>query len=372
MKQTERLETPVPPGGTIGILGGGQLGRMLAMAAAKLGLKSHIFSDVADAPAVDVAAAHTIANYADETALTRFARAVDVITFEFENVPSEALSLLARERPTRPDARTLAVTQDRFAEKSFVSDLGLAVTGFSRADSVEEACEGLARIGAPAVLKTRRLGYDGKGQVKITSAAELDGALQKLKHAPAILERWVEFSFECSVVAARGADGSFEAYDPPENLHRDQILRRSTVPARLDAEQAAEARTSAKRIADAVDYIGVFAVEFFVTNDGALLVNEVAPRVHNSGHWTLEACITSQFEQHVRAVAGWPLGDPARHSDAVMDNLIGTEAEDWQTLARARASLHLYGKREARTGRKMGHVTRLFPLGGAPQRVLPD
>ena len=372
MKQTVRLEKPVGPGGTIGILGGGQLGRMLALAAAKLGLATHIYTDVADAPALDVAAAHTVAGYSDEAALTAFARAVDVITFEFENVPSAAVDILARERPSRPAARALAIAQDRVAEKSFVCDLGLATTPFARADSADEAREALVQIGMPAILKTRRLGYDGKGQARITSAGELDGALQKLRHAPAIIERLVDFAFECSVIAARSSDGAFAAYDPPENLHGEQILRRSTVPARLSNKQCAEAQAVTRRIADALDYVGVLAVEFFVTRDGALLVNEIAPRVHNSGHWTLEACVVSQFEQHIRAIADWPLGNPARHSDAVMDNLIGAEARDWQALAKGSGGLHLYGKRDARPGRKMGHVTHLSPLTHAAKTSLPD
>lgn len=364
MSEEERFGHPVAPGGTMGILGGGQLGRMLAGAAAKLGLKTHIYTDVADAPALDVASAHTVASYGDETALIRFARVVDVITFEFENVPSAAVSLLAQLRPTRPDARALAATQDRLEEKNFVSSLGIATARYARADNVEEARAALLETGAPAIIKTRRLGYDGKGQARITSPGDLENALDAIRHAPAILETLVDFVFECSVIAARGLDGSFAAYDPPENSHRDHILRRSEVPSRLTAAQSDEAKAISRKIADALGYVGAFAVEFFVTKRGVLLVNEIAPRVHNSGHWTIEACIVSQFEQHIRAIAGWPLGDPARHSDAVMENLIGTEADDWQALARGSGGLHLYGKKQAHSGRKMGHVTRLFPLGG--------
>jgi len=356
--------SPVPPGGTIGILGGGQLGRMLSLAAARLGLKTHIYSDERDAPAFDVAAAHTHAPYGDQAALAAFARMVDVITFEFENIPSATLSFLAREKPTWPHAQVLASTQDRLAEKNFVSSLGIATARYARADNRGEARAALDEIGAPAIIKTRRLGYDGKGQSRIGDADDLDTALNAIRHAPAILEEMVDFALECSVVAARGAHGSFAAYDPPENAHRDHILRRSEVPSRLAPEQCDQAKAITRRIADALDYVGVLAVEFFVTKDGTLLVNEIAPRVHNSGHWTIEACIVSQFEQHIRAVAGWPLGDPARHSDAVMENLIGAEAEDWKALAAAPGALHLYGKKEIRQGRKMGHVTRLKPLSG--------
>lgn len=357
---------PVPPGGTIGVLGGGQLGRMLVMAAARLGLKGHVYSDANDAPAFEVAAAHTRAAYDDEQALTAFAQTVDAITFEFENVPSSTLAFLERKRPTHPAANALEVTQDRVAEKTFLKNLAIATTEFARADSIEEAHKALASIGCPSILKTRRLGYDGKGQARISSPPDLEPALAALKHAPAILERRVDFAFECSVIAARSADGSVATYDPPENQHGNQILRRSRVPAPLSDAQQHEAQAIAKRIAETLGFVGVFAVEFFVTKSGALLVNEIAPRVHNSGHWTLEACIVSQFEQHIRAVAGWPLGDSSRHSNAVMENLIGADATDWQTLARGAGALHLYGKRETRAGRKMGHITRLSPLGGRP------
>jgi len=366
MTSLEGLPSPVPPGGTIGILGGGQLGRMLALAAAKLGLKSHIYSDHAQAPAFDVAAAHTHARYDDEAALAAFARCADAITYEFENLPSDAVALLAKQRPTHPAASALALTQDRFTEKTFLARLGLATTPFARADTAGDARAALAQIGAPAILKTRRLGYDGKGQARIASPQDIDAAFESFRHAPAILEGFVDFAFECSVIAARGADGAFAAYDPPENLHENHILRRSQVPARLAPAQCAEAQAATKRIAEALDYVGVLAVEFFVDGNGTLLVNEIAPRVHNSGHWTLEACVVSQFEQHIRAVAGWPLGDPSRHCDAEMVNIIGAEAGDWEALARGSGALHLYGKTEIRPGRKMGHVTCLSPSRGAP------
>jgi 5-(carboxyamino)imidazole ribonucleotide synthase len=342
----------VPPGGMIGILGGGQLGRMLALAAARLGLKAHIYSPEDDAPAFQVSSAHTQASFDDKAALETFAAACDVVTFEFENVPARALDIIAAFKPVFPSAATLAVTQDRFAEKNFVISLGLKTAPFQNVD------DGAVDVPAPSILKTRRFGYDGKGQAKVASRDDVARALAEFKNAPCILEGFVDFEFEASVIAARGRDGAFAAYDPPQNIHRDHILRRSLVPSRLSAAQADEAKAIAKRLADALGYVGVLAVELFVTKD-ALLVNEIAPRVHNSGHWTIEACIVSQFEQHIRAVAGWPLGDPARHSDAVMDNLIGAEADDWQSLAASGGGLHLYGKTESRSGRKMGHVTYL-------------
>jgi 5-(carboxyamino)imidazole ribonucleotide synthase len=361
MSDAKRLSTPVPPGGTIGILGGGQLGRMLAMAAARLGLKVHIYSDEKDAPAFQVCDAHTVAPYEDEAALARFAAACDAVTYEFENVPSKAASVLATVKPTNPNAKALAVTQDRFDEKNFVTSLELKMAAFATVDSAEGAKAAFAKIGGPAILKTRRFGYDGKGQAKVSSAEEAVRAFESFKGTSAILEQFVPFDFEASVVAVRSASGEFAAYDPAENIHEHHILRRSTVPARLSAKQVEDAKVIAEKIAAALDYVGVLAVELFVLKDGALLVNEIAPRVHNSGHWTIEACICSQFENHVRAIAGWPLGSTARHSDAVMENLIGEEAADWKALAAKDGALHLYGKSEIRAARKMGHVTYLKP-----------
>ncbi len=353
---------PIPPGGTIGIVGGGQLGRMLALAAARLGLRARIYNDTADAPAFQVTPYGVAAPYDDLEALTRFAQTCDAVTFEFENLPAHAIAHLAGLVPVRPGAHALAMTQDRLTEKTLVQGLGLKTAPFAGAASAEEAQAAHAAIGGgPAILKTRRFGYDGKGQVKVAGADDAARAFDSFKGAPCILEGFVDFAFEASVVAARGADGSFAAYDPPENVHENHILRRSIVPSRLTAAQADEAKGMARRIAEALDYVGVLAVELFVGRDGALLVNEIAPRVHNTGHWTIEACQCSQFEQHIRAVAGWPLGDPARHADAVMENIIGAEADAWESLSRSGA-LHLYGKRESRPGRKMGHVTRLRPL----------
>lgn len=358
------------PNGVIGILGGGQLGRMLAMAAAELGLKTHIFCPEAKCPASEVAGAFTCAAYDDESALRQFARAVDVITYEFENVPVEAVTILKNAGViVRPGAKALENAQDRLVEKRFVNSLGIKTAAFHGVDNLDDLRTGLAEIGRPAILKTRRLGYDGKGQTRITdNDIDLHGAFEKATEhawaevgaAPSILEGFVPFDFEVSVIAARGIDGAVELYDPPENFHADGILKRSTVPSRLSNASMAEVRDAAISILNALDYVGVIGVEFFVLDNGEVVVNEIAPRVHNSGHWTSDACAVSQFEQHIRAVAGWPLGSPGRHSNAIMENLIGAEANDWRTIIREpNACLHLYGKREARPGRKMGHVTRI-------------
>ncbi len=361
MSATKTLARPVPPGGVIGIIGGGQLGRMLAMAASRLGLKAAIYNDENHAPAFQVTPLQIAAPYDDRAMLTGFAEICDVITFEFENLPSDAIAHLAALKPVRPGQRALEMTQDRFSEKNFVRSLGLKTAPFAAVSSAEEAAKAFAGMNGAAILKTRRLGYDGKGQLKVMRDEEAVAAFNRFQQAPSILEGFVDFAFEASVVAARSADGSFAAFDPPENIHENHILRRSIVPGRLSRAQSDEAKAIAKAIADSLDYVGVLAVELFVGHDGSLTVNEIAPRVHNSGHWTIEACACSQFEQHIRAVAGWPLGDPSRHADAVMENIIGAEADAWESLARSGA-LHLYGKREARLGRKMGHVTRLKPL----------
>jgi len=355
------LDKPLAPGGTVGIVGGGQLGRMLALAAARLGLKTCIYNDTADAPAFQVTPNAVVAPYDDLEQLGRFADACDVVTFEFENLPAHAIAHLGQHVPVRPGAHALAMTQDRLTEKTFVEKLGLKTAPFFEVSSAAQAREAFGKLDGRGILKTRRFGYDGKGQAKVSSAEDAAKAFESFKGAPAILEGFVDFSFEASVVAAHGAGGQFAAYDPPENDHENHILRRSTVPSRLSAAQVSEAKAIAKKIGDALEYMGVFAVELFVGKNGELLVNEIAPRVHNTGHWTLEACQCSQFEQHIRAVAGWPLGDPIRHAYAVMENIIGAEADAWQALAQGGA-LHLYGKAQARPGRKMGHLTRLKPL----------
>ncbi len=343
-------------------MGGGQLGRMLALAAARLGLKTHIFSDEKDAPAFQVCAAQTFASYRNAEALKGFANTCDVITCEFENVPADTAALLSDLKPVNPNARALATAQERFEEKTFVSQLGLRTAAFLPVSSAAEARDAFEKLdGSRAVLKTRRLGYDGKGQAIASSANEAAQAYERFNGAPLLIESFVEFNYEASVIAARGADGTFAAFDPPENDHREHILRRSTVPSRLSDAQAREAKEIARKIAKAFDYVGVLCVELFITKDGTLLVNEIAPRVHNSGHWTIDACAVSQFEQHIRAVAGWPLGSSERHSDAVMENIIGEEARDWQTLVARGGALHLYGKSEIRPGRKMGHITWIAP-----------
>ena len=357
----------VSPGGTVGIVGGGQLGRMLALAAARLGLKCHIFAPEADSPAIQVAAAHTVADYGNSSALTAFARAVDVVTYEFENIPTDAVALLSSLRPVRPNARALAALQDRAVEKTFIRSLGIETAPFAAVDSEGTARAAFVAIGAPAIIKTSTLGYDGKGQRPVRSADEAVAAWHSLGCAPCILEGFVNFTRELSLVAARGADGATRCYDLVENIHEHHVLRTTLAPARDAARFADAANEISRKIVNALDYTGIIATELFETRDGRLLVNEIAPRVHNSGHWTIDACAVSQFEQHIRAVCGWPLGDPARHSDAIMRNLLGDEARDWPTpAASAQTCLHLYGKSEPREGRKMGHVTTLFPLNGRP------
>jgi len=353
-------------GATIGILGGGQLGRMLALAGARLGLKCHVYSPPdADSCAFQVAAASTCAPYEDEAALSTFAAAVDVITYEFENVPAASAAFLARRCVVLPDPAVLAKTQDRLVEKEFVANLSIPTAPFAPVGSAAELQAAIATIGRPAVLKTRRLGYDGKGQKVIDPTDDPASAWASLGHAPAILERFVPFEQEISVIAARSQSGQVECFDLAENEHRDQILKVSRVPARVSEGIAGRARQIAETIAHAFDYVGVLAVEMFVVSEQTgqtVLVNEIAPRVHNSGHWTLDACSVSQFEQHMRAVAGWPLAKPIRLARAEMINLIGAEVEDYaQWLEVPGAAIHLYGKREVRLGRKMGHVTRVSP-----------
>jgi len=350
---------------TIGILGGGQLGRMLALAAARLGLKCHVFATEPDSPAFDVVRRVTVAEFSDESALDQFARDVDVVTYEFENVPAFAASFLAPRVPVLPDAHVLARTQDRLHEKTFVTELGLRTAAFAPVDSVDDLVAALERIGRPAVLKTRRFGYDGKGQVMLRPGDDPAAAWEAIGRQPAILEAFVPFEREISVVAARGLDGRVECFDVTENEHRNHILKISRAPAAIPAAVAAEARRVAETIATAFGYVGVLAVELFLVRENgveAILVNEIAPRVHNSGHWTLDGCSVSQFEQHIRAVAGWPLGRPQRHGQVEMINLIGDEVHDAASwLDVPGATVHLYGKVSVRPGRKMGHVTRILP-----------
>ena len=355
------------PGDTIGILGGGQLGRMLAMAAARLGLRCQVFSPDPDSPAFDVVANATCAEYADVEALELFAGDVDVITYEFENVPAASAMILAARRPVLPDRNILETTQDRLVEKDFVTRLGIGTADYADVFSPETLHAAIAKIGLPAVLKTRRFGYDGKGQTIIRAGDDPDRAWADLGTKSAILEAFVPFEREISVIAARSADGEVECFDVTENEHSDHILKVSRVPAAISDALAAQARDIARRIAAALDYVGVLAVEMFVVSgDGEpkVLVNEIAPRVHNSGHWTLDGASISQFEQHIRAIAGWPLGKPVRHGEVTMTNLIGDEVNsyvDWLTVPGA--TVHLYGKGTPRPGRKMGHVTKVVPPG---------
>lgn len=349
------------PGATIGILGGGQLARMMALAAAPLGLKCHIFAPAGDNPAFDVAAAKTEADYTDEAALERFAEAVDVITYEFENVPARTAEVLAAHRPVHPNPRALAITQDRLTEKTFIRDLGLPVPDFRAIDSLEDLKVGAAAMGGFGVLKTRRFGYDGKGQAMIRPETNLTEAWDKVGHAASILEAFVPFDRECSIIAARSANGDSVAYEICENEHKHHILSRTILPAAVTPALGHAAMAMGEKIASALDYVGVMTVELFVAGD-RLVVNEIAPRVHNSGHWTIEGAETSQFENHIRAVAGWPLGITRRRGRIIMDNLVGDEADQWAALLKEPgAHLHLYGKAESRPGRKMGHVTRVLP-----------
>jgi len=353
------------PGDTIGILGGGQLGRMLAMAAARLGLRCQVFSPDPDSPAFDVVLNATCAEYADVEALELFANDVDVITYEFENVPAAAAMILDARRPVLPNRKILETTQDRLVEKDFVKRLGIATADYVDVSTTADLHEAMSRIGLPAVIKTRRFGYDGKGQAIIREGDDADQVWADLGTNSAILEAFIPFEREISVVAARSADGHVECFDVTENEHRDHILKVSRAPAAIPRELAQEACAIAEKIAHSLDYVGVLAVEMFVLVDATgpkVLVNEIAPRVHNSGHWTLDGASISQFEQHIRAIAGWPLGRPVRHGSVTMTNLIGEEIEsygEWLTVKGA--TIHIYGKGPARPGRKMGHVTQIEP-----------
>lgn len=358
------LKAPLAPASSIGILGGGQLGRMLAVAASRLGLKAHIYSDEKDAPAFAVSAASSVGSYDDEQALARFADSVDVVTCEFENVPAATLETVGRSAPVFPQPRSFAVAQDRLHEKEFLVGLGIPVAPFAAVDDAGGLARALELTKLPALLKTRRFGYDGKGQVPIRDTSEAEQAFAAIGNVPAVLEGIVLFDREISVIVTRSQDGKLAFYDPVENVHQNGILAISRAPARISSATAFEAKRLAGRIAEALGHVGVLCVEMFERDEGsgALVVNEIAPRVHNSGHWTIDACIVSQFENHVRAIAGWPLGSTARHSDAVMTNLIGKDVERWRELAAEEGvALHLYGKTEARPGRKMGHFTRLYP-----------
>ena len=355
------MTEPLAQGSMIGILGGGQLGRMLSVAASRLGFRTHVYDPAPNPPAGDVAHLVTTAPYEDSDALFAFASTVDVITYEFENIPTRSLDALEDHAPIRPEREALRVSQDRLVEKDYLTSLGLRTAPYADVPDTGALALALTDIGVPSILKTRRFGYDGKGQVRITSPEEAGAALKAMNDAPAILEGFVEFTHEVSVIAARGLDGAVACFDPGENVHRDGILQSTTIPARLSASQRTDAILMAANILNALDYVGVLGVELFVTPQG-LVVNEIAPRVHNSGHWTQNGCVVDQFEQHIRAIAGWPLGDGKRHSDVVMENLIGDDMDRVPDLAREPGTaLHLYGKAEARPGRKMGHINRVQP-----------
>ncbi len=350
---------PLPIGSTIGILGGGQLGRMLCGAASCLGLRTHVFADGSDPPAGQLANTVTVADYGDGDALQRFANHVDVVTYEFENIPASTVETIAETCPVRPGLTALVTSQDRLIEKSFLRDIGIDVAPFADIGSEEDLSRAIDTIGLPAILKTRRFGYDGKGQFRLRSTGDVERALREIGQQPAIIEQQVSFDREISVIAARAVDGTSVCYDPGENVHEDGILRTTTVPARISTDLGQRAIAIAKTILEKLDYVGVIGVECFVSGE-TVLVNEFAPRVHNSGHWTQNGCVVDQFEQHIRAICNWPLGDGIRHADVVMTNIIGMDIDNVEDHARkGNQAIHLYGKDETRSGRKMGHVNRV-------------
>jgi 5-(carboxyamino)imidazole ribonucleotide synthase len=358
----------LPPSSTIGIVGGGQLGRMSAMAAARLGYRAHILTQEADGPAAQVAAGITLGAYEDPESLRAFAAAVDVVTFEFENVSTAGLSLLAELKPVHPSPKILGISQDRVREKSFLNGAGVATAPWAEVSDEASLDAAITAIGLPAILKTSRLGYDGRGQTRVSTREEAHAAIARLEPKPLVLEGFVDFACEVSVVVARGQDGKMASFDTVENQHKHGILDLTFAPARITEEAAASAQALARRVAEALDLVGLLGVEMFVDRDGSLRVNEIAPRPHNSGHWTMDACGASQFEMHIRAVAGLPLPPAVRHADAVMKNLIGPrDMALWPEILAAPGLIpHHYGKAEARPGRKMGHVNRLFPKGSLP------
>lgn len=344
---------------SVGILGAGQLGRMLAVAASRLGLRTHVYAPDPDPVAAQVANAMTRAPYEDAAALKEFAGDVDVVTYEFENVPAEALDQLESARKLLPRRNALTISQDRLLEKSFLNDLGLTTAPYANVEVDSEAGEAAAAVGTPAIMKTRRLGYDGKGQVPLDRPEDAAAAWAGLGRVPCIVEGFVAYRCEISVIAARSQRGEVVCFEPGENVHRDGILRTTRVPARISGAERAEALRAATAIVESLEYVGVMGIELFVTADG-VAVNEIAPRVHNSGHWTQNGCTVDQFEQHLRCVAGWPLGDGSRHSDVEMTNLIGDDVLNLAGLAGDPGlALHVYGKADVRPGRKMGHVNRI-------------
>ncbi|MEE2931977.1 MAG: 5-(carboxyamino)imidazole ribonucleotide synthase [Pseudomonadota bacterium] len=353
----------IKPGSVIGILGGGQLGRMISIAAARLGYRCHIFSDVADSPAGQVSDTVTVASYSNFETLEFFADSVDVVTMEFENIPEEPVSYLDQRTLVRPSPKVLSVAQDRLVEKNFMNSIGVETTPYVAIQTLSDLVDGVSKLGLPSVLKTTRFGYDGKGQSRLRDTSDIGGAFTKLREQQGILEQWVPFTLEISVIVARSSDGEIISYGPVENRHVNHILDTTIVPARISQGVASKAEKIARKVAEKLNLVGLLAVEMFVTSDGKVLVNEIAPRPHNSGHWTIDACKVCQFQQLIRAICGLPLGSPERLFDAEMKNLIGDDVNHWaDSIINPDARLHLYGKSEIRSGRKMGHVTQLKPL----------
>lgn len=356
--------TPLPPGSTLGILGGGQLGRMLSQAASRLGFNVVVLDPEENSPAGRVSQGQIVAAYDDLTALTVLGRVAQAVTFEFENVPAASVERLAGGGAlVAPGPKALAVAQDRVEEKTFLNGVGATTVDFVPVDSLDDLLAGLERLGTPALLKTRREGYDGKGQVWVRSAKMAADAWHAVGERPAILEAKADFRRELSVIAGRGRDGAVAVYPLGENIHKGGVLKTTVAPAAVDAKTEKRAKAIARAVLEGLDYVGVLGVELFDLGGGKLLVNEIAPRVHNTGHWTQDGCACDQFEQHIRAIAGWPLGPTGAHARVEMTNLLGEEVEQWKTLSgKPDARLHLYGKAEARPGRKMGHVNRVRAL----------
>lgn len=362
------LQSPLKPGDTIGILGGGQLGRMLSIAAARLGLKTIVLEPNINCPAAQTCNRHIVADYDEPTALGELVNSCNVITYEFENIPTSAVQYLEEKLPLLPNSAALEKSHDRLTEKNFLNEIGIETAPYFAVNSLEElqsvVMSSEFQQNLAGILKTRRLGYDGKGQARVhgtDSPAQLKEAWEATGKVPCVLEGFVNFIREISIIAARDIEGNIECYDPAENIHRDGILHTSTLPAKVNDKIIQTAKTIASKILSELDYVGVMGVEFFVTGDGALIVNEIAPRVHNSGHWTEAACAINQFEQHIRAISGMKLGSPERHFDCVMENLIGKDVEKVDALLiEPNVHIHLYGKTDVKKGRKMGHFTRIL------------
>jgi len=368
IKMTDQDNTAIAPGSVIGIVGGGQLGRMTAVAAAELGYRVHVFTPETNSPTEQVCERAFIADYDDDDAIRAFGESVDVITFEFENIPAEIANKLGKHAPVRPGRNCLAICQDRAKEKTFAAELGIETAPWKLVESVDDLNAAIKAIGTPAILKTTTMGYDGKGQVRIHADTDPATAWAELGDKVGILEGFVDFSMEVSVITARRPSGAMATFDVVENRHKNGILDVTIAPADIHDDFADEARAIGQKLAEAMDMVGLLAVELFVGKDGRLIMNEMAPRPHNSGHWTQDGCVTSQYEQFVRAVTGLPLGTTRRHSDAVMKNLIGDDVDPWaDILANPDDKLHLYGKKEARPGRKMGHINRLYAKGSKPK-----